>query len=159
MRFALLFLLLISIQAQSIDSLNKKKQVRPDNLNIEQSVLSDSEKLIVAYKTVLNPVPLNKIHGWEVSVTEKDGSPINNAVVNIYAGMPEHLHGMTTKAQVTHSGSQGKYLINGMNFHMPGWWEIIIEVSRNGVTDAAYFNLIIGEDMISNDHGHHHHEK
>lgn len=156
MRFALLFLLLTSIQVQAIDSLNGQKKARPENLNLEKSVLSDTKKLKVSYKPQKTPLPLNKIHSWEISVIKEGNIPISDAKVKIYAGMPEHLHGMTTKAKVIYSGSGGDYLANGMKFHMPGWWEIILEISIKETTDFAYFNILVGEDLISNHDGHHH---
>jgi len=43
------------------------------------------------------------------------------------ATMPEHRHGMVTRAKITALNS-GEYLIEGLKLHMPGDWKFTLEV-------------------------------
>jgi hypothetical protein len=88
-------------------------------------------------------VPLQRIHDWQVKVATPDGSPVTQALVYVNGGMPEHGHGLPTRPAVTRELSPGTYLIEGMKFSMPGWWEILIAVQKGPASDVTTFNRII----------------
>lgn len=43
--------------------------------------------------------------------------------LDFYAVMPEHKHGMVTKAKIKKI-SANRFKIDGIKFHMPGFWEL-----------------------------------
>ena len=51
-------------------------------------------------------------------------------LVNVDAQMPDHKHGMNYRPTIVSLGS-GRYRVDGMIFHMPGRWELSLDV-RDG---------------------------
>ena len=151
-----IFTLACATTAVAIDSFQKIPRQRPDNMNT--SATWTGPALSVAYSSDESVVPLNKIHTWTLLVTGKDGSPVEDAEISISADMPEHLHGMTTEPRVSSGSGSGQYLVEGMNFHMPGWWEITLDISYGRSRNLVIFNLLIGEGDEIKDHNHMHHQ-
>jgi hypothetical protein len=57
--------------------------------------------------------------------------------------MPQHGHGLPTSPQVTQNLGNGDYLVEGMKFQMPGWWEVRFSISAGAQTDTITFNLTL----------------
>jgi hypothetical protein len=54
--------------------------------------------------------------------------------------MPAHAHGLPTTPQVKSLGG-GRYLIEGLKFHMPGAWEVALRIKAGAGTDSVTFDL------------------
>lgn len=98
----------------------------------------------VALVSEPDPIRLNdtftlKLH---VAANQERSRPVEGVVVAVDADMPEHGHGMTTTPRVTR-GADGLYHVQGMRFHMSGYWEIYVDVSRDGVTERAIVPLTL----------------
>ena len=76
----------------------------------------------------LSPIEINTIHSWEVVLTDEDGA-VSGATLDIVGGMPEHNHGMPTQPQITEELAPGRYLLEGVRFHMPGLWRLTASIS------------------------------
>jgi len=86
-----------------------------------------------------DPVPLNEPFDLEVRVL--DGSdrvtPADQIDLVVDGRMPEHRHGMNVEPLVTRRGD-GRFEIEGMRFHMPGYWEIHLDaVAPDGAIERA----------------------
>lgn len=77
----------------------------------------------------LSPVQINRIHSWELEVLDADGTPIEDAAITVTGGMPDHDHGMPTNPQVTGVLDNGRHLLEGVRFHMPGRWVLLINIA------------------------------
>jgi hypothetical protein len=44
---------------------------------------------------------------------------------------------------VTQALGDGQYLIEGMKFNMPGWWEIDLAIEGPAGVDTVTFNLVL----------------
>jgi hypothetical protein len=105
-----------------------------------RTVLTDEGSFRVTYKPSPDPIPLNEHFSLGVGVTpyaESDSLP-EGLTIEAEAIMPEHAHGMTVQPEVGDRG-HGSFEVEGMLFHMPGKWEIYIDVMHNGVTETAVF--------------------
>jgi hypothetical protein len=89
----------------------------------------------------LFPIKINKIHNWIIKVTDSNNRPLNNASIEMIGGMPDHDHGLPTEPQVTEEVGPGKYLLQGVRFHMQGKWQIIFTITESGNQDQAILNL------------------
>ena len=96
---------------------------------------------IVSYDSDLQPVVINRIHRWTLSVTDSANRPVEGATLSVDGGMPEHDHGLPTRPRVTRETSPGHYLLEGMRFHMNGTWEIEITIDAGGKSDVAIIEL------------------
>lgn len=101
------------------------------------TVTSAAGLFLVTVFTETDPVPINRLHSWTVRITSPTGTPVDGATLSIDGDMPEHGHGLPTRPQVTKALGDGRYLIEGMQFQMPGWWYVDISIVSNGVTDRA----------------------
>lgn len=93
----------------------------------------------VRWRGTNGAVPTNELFSLEVEL-EEAGAPLAGAVVGVSAFMPGHGHGMNYVPQSTDLGD-GRYRVDGMLFHMPGFWELYVDVVRDGVASRASFDL------------------
>lgn len=143
---AAVFTWLIAGEAYAIHPYQLIRQVRPEVIDQKTELKVQSGALAVSYSSSVEPIPLNQIHTWTLTLKDKAGKPVSGAEVILSGDMPEHLHGMTTKPVVVATDTPGEYAVKGMNFHMPGWWEITLDISTPKSRYLARFQRVIGEE-------------
>lgn len=84
------------------------------------------------------PLPLNEPFDLEIEVHGGD----ENVSLAADAAMPEHGHGMNVTPRVRSLGG-GRFAVSGMLFHMPGYWEVYIDLTRGGVTERAQYSVTL----------------
>jgi hypothetical protein len=89
------------------------------------------------------PIALNKLHAWEIRLTQPSGQPVTGAKIAVDGGMPQHHHGLPTQPRVTKELGDGRYLVEGMKFSMSGWWEIKLKVEGAQGIDHVTFNVVL----------------
>lgn len=102
---------------------------------------SDGGLFRVTYTPALEPIAINELHQWTLHVETPEGAPVDDAVIAVSGGMPEHNHGMPTEPQVTEALGNGDYRVEGMQFQMGGWWTITFVIDAAGQQDSVTFNL------------------
>lgn len=115
----------------------------PAGTKFTRFVTSEEGHFMTTFISEVEPVPLNKIHGWKLYLETADGVPVEMANIAVSGEMPEHSHGMPTKPAVTRNLGGGVYIVSGMKFQMPGWWVVEVAVSSGGKEDKATFNLLL----------------
>jgi len=123
--FIVCMLLLGTIQVQAAE---------PDSWQSERG------RFIVSYESQLDPITINQMHSWTLHITAADGSAVPDAELAIAGGMPEHNHGLATAPDFEPLGD-GDYMLQGLRFHMMGYWELELTVSANGVKDTVIIPL------------------
>ena len=113
------------------------------DLDYSTMKMTANDAFHVMYKSVGGQIRINKIHSWELTVKDVNGQPVNNAKVTVVADMPEHGHGLPTQPEISGTGMEGLYRVDGMKFTMPGWWVVTVHVMAEGVHDNVSFNLNI----------------
>lgn len=93
-----------------------------------------------SYVSSPSPVPSLKTHEWTVTIVDASERPVADARVTVLGGMPAHSHGLPTTPQVKNLGG-GRYLIEGMKFHMPGDWVVALRIKAGSVVDSVQFDL------------------
>lgn len=94
-------------------------------------------------KSLEEPIALNKLHAWEIRVTQPSGQPVTGAKITVDGGMPQHHHGLPTQPRVTKELGDGRYLVEGMKFSMSGWWEIKLKIEGAQGSDSVTFNVVL----------------
>lgn len=89
----------------------------------------------------LEPLAINTIHRWVVDVLTAEGTPVPSAEITIRGGMPAHDHGLPTRPEATRYLGEGRYLIEGMRFHMAGSWEVILGIETDAHSDEVAISL------------------
>ncbi len=117
----------------------------PADLDLSDEKLTDNKIFSISYKSMSEPVPINRIHTWELSVKTADSRPVSGADISLDGDMPEHGHGMPTQPEVTGDLGKGKYLVEGIKFSMPGWWVMKFNIKAGDREDSVTFNLMLKE--------------
>jgi hypothetical protein len=103
--------------------------------------VSRSGAFKVRYSSELQPPVINRIHNAVLHLATRDGEAVAEARISISGGMPEHNHGLPTQPEVTRYLGGGRYLIEGLRFHMQGAWELLITIDANGKQDTVVIPL------------------
>lgn len=98
---------------------------------------------VAAIAPEADSVTVGPMHAWTVSLTDADGVPVDTAAIMIDGGMPQHGHGLPTAPAVTRSLGDGRFLVEGMKFNMPGWWEIDLAIDGPAGADTVTFNFVL----------------
>ena len=112
----------------------------PPSLGASQR-LADSQRYRVAWRTRPDPIVVSEPFALEMSVCAKPGAPPVEGVA-VDATMPEHRHGMNYRPSVT-DGPDGRFLAEGMLFHMPGKWRLIFDLRAGSVSERLTQDLAI----------------
>lgn len=107
------------------------------------SAVSQPSGLHVQMQSELDPLTINLMHSWIIHVHNAHGEPIDDALISVDGGMPEHNHGLATSPQVTEALGDGRYRLEGMRFHMNGEWELRLQIEHAGVPYRARFTLTL----------------
>lgn len=107
----------------------------------DESWVSDSGFFTVTFRSELQPLTINQIHSWILHVEDSNGNPVTNAEITVNGGMPEHNHGLPTAPQVNETSEDGDYKVEGMRFHMRGYWEIRIQIDVGDRRDSVMIPL------------------
>jgi hypothetical protein len=115
----------------------------PAELDTSTTRMTEDERFVVTVTSELEPLTINQIHNWRVHVETPDGQPVDAAEITIDGGMPQHNHGFPTVPEITDFLGDGDYLVEGVRFNMPGWWEMKFEIGADGEQDAVTFNILM----------------
>lgn len=74
------------------------------------------------------------------NVCTKSNNPAE--LVAVDAQMPEHKHGMNYRPTIVSLGN-GRYRVEGMVFHMPGRWEISMDVRAGEESERLSHDVIL----------------
>ena len=140
---AALILLMPTLGPRYLHPVMMGDQSTPVSLDTSNSRLSDNGLYRVSWTSDPPDPPINQIHTWTLHVETDDGQPVEQAEITINGGMPQHGHGLPTNPQVTQDLGNGDYLVEGLKFQMPGWWEVRFSISAGGQNDTITFNLTL----------------
>ncbi len=108
---------------------------------IESRIASRAGHFQVAVAPDLEPLAINTIHRWVVEVLSAEGAPAPSAEITVRGGMPAHDHGLPTRPEATRYLGEGRYLIEGMRFHMAGYWQVILGIETDAHNDEVVIPL------------------
>jgi hypothetical protein len=108
-----------------------------------ESWVSDAGHFRVSFQSELQPLVINKIHNWVLHVEDSEGNVVTDAIIAVNGGMPEHNHGLPTVPQVTATLEDGDYQVEGMRFHMRGYWEIRVAIDIGTERDSVTIPLTL----------------
>lgn len=107
----------------------------------ESRIPSRAGHFLVTVTSDLQPLAINTIHRWVVDVLTAEGAPVPSAEITIRGGMPAHDHGLPTRPEATRYLGEGRYLIEGMRFHMAGYWEVVLGIETDAQSDEVVIPL------------------
>ena len=90
----------------------------------------------LSYESQLKPIVINQMHSWTLHIDNAEGEAVNDAVITVGGGMPQHNHGLATAPSIMAVGN-GSYQLQGLRFHMMGHWELELNITICGVEDKV----------------------
>ncbi|MFN0242964.1 MAG: hypothetical protein ACKVWV_08750 [Planctomycetota bacterium] len=102
------------------------------------SVLSNAGRYRVVFEQGGAEWPRGKPFGfvaWVFDARTPD-VPLTDVALTIDAAMPDHQHGMNRVPTVLQDAN-GKQQIEGVLFHMPGYWELYFDITRGAHVERA----------------------
>lgn len=115
----------------------------PADLDLARTKASEKGTFTATIEPGAEPISINELHGWTISVEMADGTPVDPSAIKVDGGMPQHGHGLPTAPQVTRELGDGRFEVEGMKFNMPGWWVVNVHVATAAGEDTATFNLTL----------------
>lgn len=107
------------------------------------TIVSNGGGFTVSFQTTPDPIPTNEPFDLRFTVTPKQApAPGADFRVEVDARMPAHFHGMNRSPKLSRQ-PDGSYLAEGMLFHMPGHWELYVDVSQAGRTERAQADILL----------------
>jgi len=100
-------------------------------------------ELIVTYTTPDGPPEINRMHSWILYIESESGEPIEGADIEVDGGMPAHDHGLPTRPRVTEDLGDGYYRLDGVRFHMSGYWEMVVTIRSDEADDTVVIPLTL----------------
>jgi hypothetical protein len=96
------------------------------------------------YMVAFRPEPLRIEVGQPFSllfnVCARSGSP--GELLAVDAQMPDHKHGMNYRPTIV-PGGEGRYRVDGLVFHMPGYWEVSFDVRTGEESERLTHDFIL----------------
>lgn len=115
----------------------------PSDLDYSTTRLTENGLYQVSYQPSQDPIPVNQLHTWTLTLATPDGQPLEHAHITVDGDMPQHGHGLPTQPLVTEYLGDGRYLVEGVKFQMGGWWVMDFAVEAGAGTDQVRFNFIL----------------
>ncbi len=93
----------------------------------------------IQWKAV-GPITRAEPFALEISAVDATGQPLNGFDLRVDAEMPHHHHGMNVRPKISPI-APGVWRADPLLFHMPGRWELIFDVKKNGRVSRAQTTL------------------
>jgi len=122
-------------------TLNEKGM--PDGYDTEAEKITEEGHFQVSVSPEAAPSPFNEIHTWLIKIESPDREPVSGADIKVYGGMPLHNHAFATAPAIIGEIDDGVYALEGVKFHMFGWWTLALGIDADGKADRVSFNLIL----------------
>ena len=110
-------------------------------LDLSRAKVSEKGLYQVAIEPEKGAVRQGELHSWLLQLNSASGQPVDDAIVTIDGGMPDHGHGLPTNPAVSGHLGAGRYRVEGVKFTMDGWWQLRFAISTAAGSDSAVFNV------------------
>ncbi|MGK0297638.1 MAG: hypothetical protein ACI9XC_001251 [Gammaproteobacteria bacterium] len=127
----------------TISGVENQVKVEMTSDDISESRMTEQGIFQISIQSEVIPIPINQIQSWTLHLQSAAGENVDNAEITVVGGMPLHNHGMPTVPQVTQALGNGNYLVEGIQFHMPGQWLVTLTISAEAKTDSIIYNLML----------------
>jgi hypothetical protein len=107
----------------------------------DDEFVSESGRYRLSFSSDLDPIEINRMHGWVLRLRDGDGQPVDDVDLQVDGGMPDHDHGLPTRPQVTAALGNGEFRVDGVRFHMHGRWQLVVTISAAEHTDRVVLVL------------------
>ena len=112
----------------------------PLDLGRGTGIVVFSSHYLVAFRPEPIRIEVGEPFTLLLNVCTKSDNPAE--LVAVDANMPDHRHGMNYRPTIVSVG-EGRYRVEGMVFHMPGRWEINMDVRAGEESERLSHELVV----------------
>jgi hypothetical protein len=76
-------------------------------------------------------------NAWQIEILDEEGEGVDGVALSERRFMPAHGHAGTRVVKVTEQDEEGSYLLDELNFFMPGVWEVRLIAPLPPLTESA----------------------
>jgi len=107
----------------------------------KKQVVTEQGFYLLTVEVVTKPIKVGK-NTFKIMIADrKTGKPVGEKLaLEVIPWMPKHEHGVTEIPLIKEIG-KGVYNIEGVNFSMPGDWEVYIKIKNNEKEDTGVFDV------------------
>ena len=115
-----------------------------EELNETAMAMTDAGSFHVKYTLDPSDITVSEPFDMTFTISAADAmdTPLTDASATADANMPAHEHGMNVEPTATNNGD-GTTTVSGMVFHMPGHWEVTVDVTQGDTTEQALFDVVL----------------
>lgn len=131
---------LLALAALALSLIPAAARACPPPAGFDAQGRIESSSAVVLYRTAPPAIEVGQLFTVEAVVCP--GGPAAVALVHVDARMPDHRHGMNYRPRVMARGD-GRYVAEGLLFHMPGRWQLLFELQGGGRTEHLAADLVV----------------
>lgn len=103
---------------------------------------SEQRRFAIALDALDPATPSLGDNTWRLALLDADAEPVNDATLSFSLWMPEHAHG-SLKTVLIEPLDEGQYRAEPLSFHMPGIWEVTVDISSSNTSDQLVFSTCV----------------
>jgi hypothetical protein len=101
----------------------------------------ESERVVLVFRTEPARIVVGQHFSLEAVVCARRAESAPTGL-RLDAHMPDHRHGMNYRAVVVPRGN-GRYVAEGLLFHMPGRWQLVFDVASGAGTERLVRDVVL----------------
>lgn len=107
-----------------------------------RSAPSADARYFIRWRPLVEPIPMADPFDVEVELftNESMGEQPDYDSILVDAGMPHHGHGMNVRPEIEQR-ADGTWIARGMLMHMPGRWQVYVDVLDDGRLERAQWSM------------------
>ncbi|WP_315923415.1 FixH family protein [Mesorhizobium sp. SP-1A] len=117
--------------------------LRHSGLDLSRSKATAAGVFVVSIAPESAVVQQGQAQNWLLTLKTAAGAPVENAAIDVSGGMPQTNQALPTSPQVTDYLGSGRYLVQGVKFSQPGWWQLRVGISAAAGSDTVVFNIVL----------------
>jgi hypothetical protein len=106
------------------------------------SIRSETGRFTVRISGLGRRERLNYLHGFDFVLMTADGNPASGASIVLTGRRRDTNNSLPTAPRVTAAPGPGHYRAEGLRFHMPGEWRLILTIALKDLRDAAALDIV-----------------
>jgi hypothetical protein len=102
------------------------------------------EQVQVKFVDAMPAPPARFDNTWTVELLDMADAPMDDMAIVVTPFMPDHQHGTTVVANVEPGDAPGQYVLEPVNLHMAGLWDVTLDITLpDTTTDSVTFSFCV----------------
>ncbi|WP_155472202.1 6-bladed beta-propeller [Pseudoduganella buxea] len=107
------------------------------------STPSNGGNFVIDYRSSSTSFTAGKDNALSFQVRKYNGASVDDSIkIRVSAMMPSHYHGLNQNPQLNKT-NDGNWLVEGINFHMPGHWQVYFDIDNGIVVERAQVDIVV----------------